>query len=355
MNYETFLKEKERVESLSVQEQKDFYARILEEEQKESSIRLQAYFEYASLFYFEGDFRKAREILEPFAISYQSYEYIPQMIKCFNLMGVASQCEGEYVLSRYFYTLALKIVDEHKELNYYAYEYNNISLTYIVEHNYEQAYKYILEAEKWIEYTDKKMGAIIYLNKSDIYNHFNQLDKAVEAFGICIHEYDGYTYLPDDMLICGVTLYYHIGDKEKYNEYSEKLFKQLDNMYASEFIDACEVIFNCNLETGKFDIVEQMIEKMNSYMAKHPNENKVGLKIEQLKYTYARKINDIEGALVALEKKNGYYGLIVSDMEKQRTVSMDEYFETHQHLEESMKNEMQANPRQNTFPCQYVP
>ena len=349
MNYEAFLKEKERVECLSVQEQKDFYAKVLEEEQKESGVRMQAYFEYASLYYFEGDFRKAREVLEPFAISYQSYEYIPFMIKCFNLMGVASQCEGEYVLSRYFYKLALKIVEEHKELHYYAYEYNNIALTYIVEHNYEQAYKYILKAEKWLAYTDKKMGAIIYLNKSDIYNHFDQLDKAVEAFEICEKDYDGYTYLPDDMLICGVTLYYHIGDQEKYNEFIEKLYKQLDDMYASEFIDACEVIFNCNIENGKFDVVEKMIEKMDSYMAKHPNENKVGLKIEQLKYTYARKINDCEAALKALEKKNDYYGLIVSDMEKQRTVSMDEYFETHQHLEEAVRNEMQANRAKTRF------
>ena len=65
---------------------------MLEEEQQESSVRLLAYFEYAALFYYEGDFRKAREILEPFAISYQSYAYIPEMIAIFNLMGVASQC-----------------------------------------------------------------------------------------------------------------------------------------------------------------------------------------------------------------------------------------------------------------------
>ncbi|MDD6324599.1 MAG: hypothetical protein PUA72_03320 [Lachnospiraceae bacterium] len=139
MDYNTFLKEKERVKALTVQQQKDFYEKVLEEEQQESSVRLLAYFEYAALFYYEGDFRKAREILEPFAISYQSYAYIPEMIAIFNLMGVASQCEGEYVLSRYFYTLAMRVVKEQDARHYYAYEYNNISLTYIAEQNYEVA------------------------------------------------------------------------------------------------------------------------------------------------------------------------------------------------------------------------
>ena len=349
MNYDTFLKEKERIANLPVQEQKEFYARILEEEQQESSIRLQAYFQYAVLFYYEGNFRKAREILEPFAISYQSYEYIPEMISCFNLMGVASQCEGEYVLSRYFYTLALKIVEEHKASHYYAYEYNNISLTYIAEQNYDTAYQYILLAEKWLPLSDEKMGSYIYLNKSDIYNHLGNLEGAVDAFETSIREYKGMKYLPDDTLICGVFLFYHLGDKEKYTEYINKVMDKLEDMYASEFIDACKVVFDCSLDTENYALVEKVIKKMDNYMLTHPHENRVGLKTEGLKYIYAKKIGDCEAELTALEKKNKYYEQIVLTLEQQRATSIEEYLVTHKHLQEAMQNEMQANRAKTKF------
>lgn len=349
MTYETFLKEKERVANLPVQEQKAFYAKILEEEQQESSIRLQAYFQYAVLFYYEGDFRKAREIMEPFAISYQSYEYIPEMIPCFNLMGVASQCEGEYVLSRYFYTLALKVIREHNEAHYYAYEYNNISLTYIVQENYETAFQYIQLAEKYLPLSDKKMGSYIYLNKSDIYSHLGRMEEAVQAFEKSIKEYDGFNFLPDDTLICGVALFYKLGDKAKYKEYIGRILDKLEVMYASEFIDACRVVFECSLDDGDYDLVERVTEKMDRYMRTHPNENRVGLKVEQLKYTYAKKTGDLEAELRSLEKKNHYYELIVSAMEEQRASSMDEYLETHRHLQEAVQNEMQANRAKTRF------
>ena len=164
MNYETFQKERERIKKLPEKEQKNFYKRILDEETQENQVRLEAYFEYAALVYYEGNFRKAREILEPFAISYQSYEYSPRIISCFNLMGVASQCEGEYVLSRYFYTVALRIVEENEAVVYYTYEYNNIALTYIAQEDYEKALEYLQLAEQWLPLSDGKMGAfIIYL------------------------------------------------------------------------------------------------------------------------------------------------------------------------------------------------
>ena len=64
MNYETFMKEKDRIAELPDEEQKRFYEKVLEEEKEDSSVKLLAYFQYAVLFYYEGNFRKAREILE---------------------------------------------------------------------------------------------------------------------------------------------------------------------------------------------------------------------------------------------------------------------------------------------------
>lgn len=64
INYETFMKEKDRIAELPDEEQKRFYEKVLEEEKEDSSVKLRAYFQYAVLFYYEGNFRKAREILE---------------------------------------------------------------------------------------------------------------------------------------------------------------------------------------------------------------------------------------------------------------------------------------------------
>lgn len=349
MDYDTFLKEQERIEELPEQEQKDFYEKILEEEQKETSVKMLAYFHYAVLFYYEGDFRRTIEILEPFIISYQSYEYIPEMIACFNLMGVAAQCEGEYILARYCFNLALRVVNEKKAEELLAREYNNLSLTYIAEQDYETALRYIRLAEQHLAKADEDMGAYVYLNKSDIYTHFGKPKEALEAFTVCIKEHNGLTVLPDDTLICGVSLFYRMGNQAKYTDYIGRVLEKLGDMYASEFIDACKVIFDCSLDAGDYNLVERVIAKMDDYMVTHPGENRVGLKVEELKYTYAKKIGDTEAELAALEKKNHYYELIVLSLENQRANSMDEYLETNKHLQEAVQNETQANRAKTRF------
>ena len=133
------------------------------------------------------------------------------------------------------------------------------------------------------------MGAYVYLNKSDIFNHLGKFNEAVEAFEISIRKYDGLNFLPDDTLICGVSLFYQSGDTEKYKEYMNTVLDKLKDMYASEFIDACKVVFQCSLDSGDYDLVDKIILQMDSYIHTHPLENKVGLQIEQLKYIYAGK------------------------------------------------------------------
>lgn len=343
MTYETFLKEKERVDNLPVQEQKEFYANILEKEKEPTSVRLLTYFNYAVLFYYEGNFRRTIEIMEQFVINYQSYEYIPEMISCFNVTGVACQCVGDYVMSRFFYTLALKVIKEHGAERFYAYEYNNIALTYIAQKNYEKALEYIELAEKWLPKSDRKMGAFIYLNRSDIYNHMGVWDKAIEDYERSIREYSADEELPDDILVCGITLYFAMNDKEKYMGYISKAVDRLEDMHASEFIDACKAIFHCALSDENYRFVEFVIKKMNRYMDEHADENKVGVQVEELKYSYAKKIDDKPAMIEALEKKNNYYSRIVAVSERQRVNSMDEYLATNSHLQMAIQNERQAN------------
>lgn len=126
------------------EKQKAFYKKILDEQQEPTKVRLLAYFHYALLFYQEGDFHTVREILEPLIFNYQSYRYAPELISCFNLMGVATHCEGEYEMTRYFYEWGMQNARENHVESRISYEHNNIARTYIAERDFENALHHIL-------------------------------------------------------------------------------------------------------------------------------------------------------------------------------------------------------------------
>ena len=113
MSYEEFTQKEAALESAPRAEREAFYAEILEKETTKTDVRMMAYFHAALLHYREGDFRAAREILEPFVIDYQSYAYRPEIIACFNLMGVAVYCERSYALARFYIHEGLKIAREN--------------------------------------------------------------------------------------------------------------------------------------------------------------------------------------------------------------------------------------------------
>lgn len=146
-------------------------------------------FIYGHLFYQEGNFGKVIEIMEPIVMDYQSYPYTPKILSCFNLIGVAAHCEAEYSISRFFYKIALKIAKENSAKFYYAFEYNNIALTYIAEQNYTEATRNLEFAEDVLKDCDEEMGAYIYINKSISLQKLNRLTEALQAYEIGINQY----------------------------------------------------------------------------------------------------------------------------------------------------------------------
>ncbi|MDD6325088.1 MAG: ATP-binding protein [Lachnospiraceae bacterium] len=349
MNYKQFLAEVDRVGTLPVEEQKQFYAEILEKEQRKSKVRMLACFQYALLFYHEGDFQMTKEILEPFVIDYQSYEYMPEVISCFNLMGVATHCEGEFVLTRYFYERALQIAEKQEEMSRFSFEYNNIAATFMAEQNFEDALYYILLAEKYMGESDEDMAAYVYLNMASIYHHLGQLEKSRDAFERCLRDYRGAELLGDDVLICGVALFYKLGEYEKYEQYKACIMEKLDGMFASEFIDACKAVFDCSLDAGDYFLTEEIIKKMDRYMETYPKETEIGLRVESYKYQYAKKRGDRDGMLEALEKKDRYHLHALTFSEEQRTKEIDRYFRVNRQLQKSVESEMRANQVKTQF------
>ena len=151
MNFDEFLKEKEKIEKLSIEEQKKFYEQLLKNKHDKTELYVYASFYYGHLFYQNGNFGKVIEIMEPIVMDYQSYPYTPKILSCFNLIGVAAHCEAEYSISRFFYKIALKIAKENSAKFYYAFEYNNIALTYIAEQNYTEAIRNLEFVERFPE------------------------------------------------------------------------------------------------------------------------------------------------------------------------------------------------------------
>lgn len=343
MKMENFLKEKERIEKRSTEEQKAFYRQVLEEETEKSAIRLQAYFYYARLFYLEGDFRRTREILEPFTINHQSYSYIPEMISCFNLMGVASHCEEEFRLTRYFYERALQIAEENKETYYFAFEYNNITLTYIAEQKFDRALQMIEMAEKYLPECDEEMGAYVYLNKALIFQNLNRLEEADQAFHMSADQYHSREIIPDDVLVTGISIFYKMGKREQYETYRDKILNRLDRMHAAEFIDACKAVFDCALDEKDYETVDRIIARMDRYMQKYPHEIKVGIRVEEYKYIYAGKKEDVAAMLKAKEQRDAYFRQVVAVSEQQRVQAFDQFLKNSRNLNDAIESAAQAN------------
>ena len=216
MSYEEFTQKEAVLENAPRAEREKFYVDILEKETGKTDVRMMAYFHASLLHYREGDFRAAREILEPFVIDYQSYAYLPEIIACFNLMGVAAYCECAYALARFYIREGLKIAREHKEASRYSYEYNNLAVTYLAQRDYEQALDAIREAEQNLPQSDKKMHAYVYRNLAEISCHVGHLDEACAALTKCVEEYDGRDVLADDILMLELLLYYKLGDTAHY-------------------------------------------------------------------------------------------------------------------------------------------
>ena len=349
MEYQAFLKEIERLDAEPVEEQKLFYAQTLKKEQQHTKIRLLAYFHYAVLFYYEGNFRKVQEILEPFIFNYQSYPYIPEMISCFNLIGMTCHCEGEYELARCYYTRGLKIAQKYQERSRFSYEYNNLALTYIAQKNYSSALENILLAEQHLKESDNDMGAYIYLNLAVIYHNLGELDEAAWSFDRGIRLYHCLDILPDDSTICGLSIAYKRGDTEQYEAYKTTLFERLEQMYASEFMDACQAIFDCALESKDDALATRIIQAMDTYLVNHPQEFNIGLRVENCKYQYAKLRGCTEAMLAALEQKDRYYAQIVTSSELQNIKQIEQYFRINRKLQQSIENETRANRVKSRF------
>ena len=296
-----------------------------------------------------GDFRKAMEILEPFLMDYQSYPYIPKMISCFNLMGIATHCEKEYAVSRYYYSVALKIAQDNEDIYYYPYEYNNIAITYIAEKNYDMAYEYLELAEKHISNSASDMGAYVYINKTLLFMRMDLLEDAVETYETSITKYHADSIIPNDAHLCAAMLSYKLGEMDRYEIYKAQILSRLDEMYTAEFIDSCRDLFDCGMDSGDDELINSILSAMDKHIAEHPNEIKVGITGAEFKYNYACKRGDTVAMLEALEQENHYKDLLIRQSEQNHVKSLQESMEINKQLRRAIASKEKAAAAKSQF------
>lgn len=72
MKYQELVKEVEGVRKLKLSEQENFYRDVLNESSNDLEVMVAATFYLGMTFYYEGNFNKAKEIIEPIILQYQS-------------------------------------------------------------------------------------------------------------------------------------------------------------------------------------------------------------------------------------------------------------------------------------------
>jgi len=131
--------------------------------------------------------------------------------------------------------------------------------------------------------------------------------------------------------------------------------KNLKQMYAAEFMDACRVLFDCGLDSEDFALVQEVIDSMEQYLQKYPRELRVGVKVEELKFRLAEKQNNSQAMLLAVEEKTRYKHQIIKISEQQRTRTYDQFLAINNDLRKAIESKEKSQSGKNTVFVQHVP
>ena len=343
MTYEEFLAEESVVAQKSFPEKVAYYTNILDKEVAHTKLRAAALFHYARLYYRNGDLAKCRSIMEPFLLTYQTYDYCPEILSCFNVLGAVSHDEEDFNLARYYYNIAIRFAKEHESVDRLALEYNNISISYIAEKDYDTAIHYILLAEKYLKESFTTIGEYVYMNMALAYEKRNDLQAALKALDTCIEKYHGMELVRDDILSVGVTLYYKLGDRKQYEAYKKEILDHLEEMYGSQAIDCCESLLYCCMDDEEYVLVDEILDWLDRYLLVHASELKLKLRVEEYKYQYAKKLGNTTAMLEALQRKDSVYSEVLVASEERRTKEISTQIRINEQLKKAVDSADRAN------------
>ncbi len=374
MKYSEFKKEFEEIDKLPSKLKRAALKKIYQEEPITSETYVAALFEYAYVHLGDGRFVKTKKILNPIVLDYENYAYVPELISCFLVMASISQYEKNFELSVFYHGIALDLAKKHKARRYYCMVHNNLCLVKMEKGDLDGALESILKAEKEfksnIDAVSPEMGGYLYLNMATCYLRREELEKAKKAFEYCVtteHALEDMD-IRGEVVCCGVTLYYKLNDLEKFSYYRQEFYGVIDEFLATEGhiavgLEACESLLYYAMESKDAELEEAIFSRLMSYMDNHPEEYRIGARIQSYKYRCAKLKNDKEGMLQALEEKDKYHDKIIENLnirnveviEKQMDInhrlrkSYRELEEAYQKLEVITEKANQANAAKTDF------
>ena len=348
MIYEDFKKEIERVDKLSVEEKIEFYSNVLNSEDNDEDVIVSSSYYLGKAYFNNGDFSSAKEALLSVIMKYQSYPYSDDLVSCFNLSGIMAYYEGCYVLSRFYYEMAIKVSLSHDDKSRLANEYNNISICYMCEDNHEKALESILKAKDCLTYAEESFGAYVYANLAEIYVKLGRVKEAYEAYNIGIEEYNGMELIEKDNICTGMEIFIRSNEFEKYDEYKERLLKFFGSLDAPGHINTCFTLFDCSLYVGDYDFCFEYLNSMDEYLKKYDN-TRIALMVEARRYELGKKTNDRDLMLKALEKKDEYRERLHIQSQIESSKDIDRYFDLSNKLQVAYSNELKANRAKTEF------
>lgn len=349
MNYADFKEKLEQIKDLSGEDRIDFYSNILSSEDNDDNVVVNATFYLGREYFLVGEFNKAKETLLSVTMKYQSYPYSNELVSCFNLSGIMAYYEGCYVLSRFYYDMAIKVSLDNNDKGRLANEYNNMAIDYMCEEDHEMALDCILKARDCLPYAEHSFGAYVYANLAEIYVKLGRVKEAYEAYNIGLDEYNGMELIEKDNICTGMEIFIRSGEFDKYEEYKDRLIKLFGSLDAPGFINAMFTLFDCSLYIDDYNSCFDNLDSMDEYLRAHDDNTRIALMVEKRRYALGKKVNDKDLMLRALEKRDEYHEKLLVQSQVETGKGIDRYFDISKKLQNAYNNELKANRAKTEF------
>ncbi|MDO4460862.1 MAG: histidine kinase dimerization/phospho-acceptor domain-containing protein, partial [Clostridia bacterium] len=334
-------------------DQKKFYENLLEKGGLSKSDFVKATLEYATLFYFEGDFRHVIEIIEPIVLDYGHYLEVEDLLQCFSRLAVSVTCEGDYNVAEVYFRIALELGEERKDYLFCSIAYNNLSLTYLSMQEYEKALSCLEKAEKYKGFWDEDMGAFVYINKAVVFQKLGRPEDALSYYNIAAGEYNAEVVLKDDSERLMMKICFDLGKMEEYNILKDRIVETVrSQMPETELFDTCTDLFRCGYASDDKELLIKVLDMMKERVELYPEEYYAACIYADLKYKFAKKYESSDIALSALELKDSYREKMLSKSRINHGHSFEQYLRTNEinfRMEKAVETHDKASKAKSDF------
>ena len=352
MDCAEFLKEKEQIDRLPDPEQEAYYVKWLENNREKTVTCVNATLSYAQVLYREGKFRECIDALLSVTFDHKAYPYCKALIACFNLMGLAVNCEAERGLARHYFQIALELAQEYQATEFYAKLHNNIGLTYYDQNDFEAAGREYAEGSKWLSVSTNReiIKQMIYGNWTNTLLAQGRWQDALETY-YKTTDCQAEGALPDkeEDLYLALIVYYKTGKQKEFAICKQRLI-DLAKVQDLEG-EVCHNLLRYKIGREDHAFTELLLRKWEELGKENPASfNWSGnCELAKQKYAYAEEIGDVASMKDALRLKIDFQKRAIEDLQKRREDALLEYIRVSEEKQEALEQAEEATRAKSQF------